>query len=350
MPRGETCENSTVSLTGLLKLFKEGEGTFVPAKYNQTYLGGTVVEGGVLRLYNPAAADNTAYGMRSTSALNPLGCALASSPSASEVMPIVVKTNAVYDIYGVNDSNLVPVELAGGTLRNTKSMTKWNSSAVDNVTVTAPGSILDIPEHTVFNGSNIDLGGYELTVKLYPDRYLRMTGGMTNGTFSVVQVGWLEFNGAFDASTVDFKVNGAVNMLTNIVVRDWAMIYDGTSKGGTGKVKINGVFTPSANNHINHFELQDGATLNLSGRNDSYNVTSAKTGQTLAFADTEDSTVFIDLTGRRVKSGSYVVTWSTPPADLSKLTFKPKGVLRGWLTVDEEHGIKFNTGFVILLR
>ena len=74
MPRGETCENSTVSLTGLLKLFKEGEGTFVPAKYNQTYLGGTVVEGGVLRLYNPAAADNTAYGMRSTSALNPLGC------------------------------------------------------------------------------------------------------------------------------------------------------------------------------------------------------------------------------------------------------------------------------------
>ena len=47
---GETVENSSVAFTGQMKLVKDGTGTFVAAKGGQTYVGGTVVSNGTVRL------------------------------------------------------------------------------------------------------------------------------------------------------------------------------------------------------------------------------------------------------------------------------------------------------------
>ena len=49
VPAGRTVVNSTVSLTGYLKVVKEGEGTFVGSKANQKYLGGTELAAGVAK-------------------------------------------------------------------------------------------------------------------------------------------------------------------------------------------------------------------------------------------------------------------------------------------------------------
>ena len=47
---GETVENSSVAFAGQMKLVKDGEGTFVAAKGGQTYVGGSVVSNGTVRL------------------------------------------------------------------------------------------------------------------------------------------------------------------------------------------------------------------------------------------------------------------------------------------------------------
>ena len=46
VPSGQTVNNSTVSLTGKFRLFKEGDGAYIAAKANQTYTGGTELRGG----------------------------------------------------------------------------------------------------------------------------------------------------------------------------------------------------------------------------------------------------------------------------------------------------------------
>ena len=46
VPAGKTVNNSTVSLTGKFRLFKEGDGAYIAAKANQTYTGGTELRGG----------------------------------------------------------------------------------------------------------------------------------------------------------------------------------------------------------------------------------------------------------------------------------------------------------------
>ena len=48
MPAGVTASNAAIALTGGLKLVKEGDGTFVAAKANQSYAGGTEVVSGTL--------------------------------------------------------------------------------------------------------------------------------------------------------------------------------------------------------------------------------------------------------------------------------------------------------------
>ena len=47
---GETVENSSVAFAGQMKLVKDGAGTFVASKGGQTYVGGSVVSNGTVRL------------------------------------------------------------------------------------------------------------------------------------------------------------------------------------------------------------------------------------------------------------------------------------------------------------
>ena len=62
---GETVENSSVAFAGQMKLVKDGAGTFVASKGGQTYVGGSVVSNGTVRLginsYPVGPKDSLAY-------------------------------------------------------------------------------------------------------------------------------------------------------------------------------------------------------------------------------------------------------------------------------------------------
>ena len=54
VPSGATFTNNRITLSGNLKLVKEGPGVFIPQVYNLGYTGGNVVAEGTLKLYNDA--------------------------------------------------------------------------------------------------------------------------------------------------------------------------------------------------------------------------------------------------------------------------------------------------------
>ena len=340
--QGTTVRNEAVALRGpSLRLVKEGAGTFVPAKYNQTYAGGNVVKAGLLQLNNPAMADDVTYAMAQPAGKQPIG--------ATGGEPVVVMSNAVYDINGVYNSYLVPVELEGGTLRNTKKMTHYTDwGACGNVSVTAEGSILDAAASTVFSkgrgASNIDLGGHELTVKIAGSSRLYLKGGITNGTFSVISGGWLQFGEPFDASTADIVSAAAFSCQTSFSVRNLTPLWTGNNKEGTGTVRILGAFTPNAANYLNNFVLQDGATLNLANREGVYDIATSVTGQTLGFADNAMIYVLPHW-----KSGQIVDWTDHAPDNLDTLTFKCALDEQGSIIADE-NGIFYKKGLTIIFR
>ncbi len=305
---GKTVVNTQFILSGNLRLVKDGAGTFVPARYNQTYTGGNVVKNGVLKLNS----SSEIVGMATEGYEKPLG--------ETQALPIVVMTNAVYDISGLYDSYLVPVELVGGTLRNSKSMSDLSKGAIDNVTVTAEGSLFDFQVDTVIHGSNIDLGGHVLEINGAPGLHRYMNGGMTNGTLNVTSSGWFMFNGAFFAPTVDLIANAAFYLSADVTVRNLTVLYDLNFAEGSHTVNILGVFTPSEHNYLNHFVLQNGATINLANWDGVYDIETSLTGQTLGFAD-DEPTVYVSLGNRKVPSKEKVVAWSVDKAPNVK--FKP---------------------------
>ena len=144
--------NRTVALEGSVKLVKEGEGTFVAVRENQTYVGGTDVDAGTLR----AGADGASA---------PLGAVNGSSSSSCST--VTVSTGGVFDIGGLGGWSNYPIVLNGGKL-------VCNSGAgitdtFRNISQTAASSI-EIQSAFVMgdgaDGGALDLGGCELAVNL----------------------------------------------------------------------------------------------------------------------------------------------------------------------------------------
>ncbi len=314
-----TFTNTGVGFTGNLRFVKEGEGAYVPSKINQPYTGGNEIVAGQIKINNPDAAGKSTYAMGQTKGKNPLG--------AYNAKPIVINTNAVYDINGIYDSANTPVELAGGTLKNTKAIVYHSDwGAMNNVTVTVGGSTFDVAADTEINGSNFDLGGHELNVKINGTLFMR--GGMRNGTLKILNGGWAKSCDSFDARTVTFDVNCALDVAGTLSVSNYVARYNANYNKGSAEMAVWGTFTPISTKFYG-CTLQNGSTLNLADKTGVWNVKAdfpegndQCTGlDTVTFA--ENATINIDLGERELEmtdGQAQIIAWTTQPD--STVTFK----------------------------
>ncbi|MCQ2392876.1 MAG: hypothetical protein MJ249_01190 [Kiritimatiellae bacterium] len=320
---GSTFSNNKVTLVGNLRLVKEGEGTFTPAKINLAYTGGNEIRGGMILINNPGASGSSTYAMGQANGKNPLG--------AYNSKPVIIWPGTTYDINGIYDSNRMPVELAGGTLKNSKDMVFHNDwGAMNNITVTAEGSTFEAAASTEINGSNFNLGGYELNVKIGSGKDFFLRGGAQNGTFKFLYGGFATTvsGSPFDAHTVTFDVNCALNIGAVLSVSNYVARYTGNYNRGAAELAVYGTFTPVSEKFYG-CTLQDGSTLNLTDKTGVWNVKAAFpagdancTGlDTVTFA--ENARINIDLGEREfefVDGLAQVIAWTERPD--STVTFK----------------------------
>ena len=335
---GKTVANTTVSLTGNLKLSKEGAGTLTMTKDSQTYTGGTQVVEGTLT----CGANGTA------------------TPLASG--DITVESGGIFEMNGKNGYSSQQVILNGGTLMNSENIN--DSDTLCKLKLTADSTWTCVGTHYFGRSSDaektptIDLNGHTLDVTIASGHHLRIfSTTITNGTFSVSGSGTFISGGSgIEARTVDFKVNCPLFINQALSVRNYESLwttnnYDFASN--TNRLSVYGTFTPTTT-YFYGCTLMDGATIDLSGLSDTLSITSdSQYGlTTLAFAD--DATVYVDVGSRSLTSSSCLLSWTedTQPSNLSGLSFKrPEGTERVYGIAKQDGGLYYTgAGLIILFR
>lgn len=330
VPEGSTLENSTVSLTGNLKLVKEGAGTFVATKNNQTYSGGTDVIGGELQDgdYDYLAV----FGNAGAITVGPEG-RFNLVKAGNYFYPVVGAGGVIYSSVG-----------HGGDARTMPSLTLTADSVIDATkTMSLAGDVMS----SGFNyPSALDLGGHTLDVSIGAGQIFRLKNNdATNGTVRVTSCGSGGIVSFIDtgvrAATVDFNLFGDVRAYCPVTVHDLTFRAGTVCNDGTYTIAVNGTFKTAVTTMPN-VQLQNGSTFDLRDW-----ATAFETGSALSFAD--GATVNLDLTGRRLTNGIYVVTWETTPANLESLTFKAVSHAALSLLVRDD-GIRVFAGLLISIR
>ena len=193
----------------------------------------------------------------------------------------------------------------------------------------------------------------ELTVDIAAGKSLFLfvndliNGSFKNGSASIVGGGLFQPSAQAgficDMRTVDFTIDVARNLVSDANVRNLTMTYGGSSKGGTGKVNVYGVFTPTSD-YINNFVLQDG--VNLADRSGAYDLKSSLTGQTLGFAEGVP-TVRVALGDRKVRGGEQVVAWEAGSKPNVKFILEAGAKCR--LSAKDD-GLYVKKGFTLVIR
>ncbi len=259
VPQGRTAKNGTVALSGLLRLVKDGPGTFVPAKTGQSNEGGVEIKAGVLK----CGADYS-------TALAKLGSA------------VIVRENGTFDFDGRYNYIDLDFILDGGTIANTGADMSGHAQLarlkLTKDSVLAPSSSLFFGLDAA-NAAYIDLGGNKLDVKIAPGKalYMRSTE-ITDGTLEFSQVGWFfpgGNSGVVATNGVEILFNSAIDSRWTAGLKTYegsfaagniALLYDNASKVnnyGTTPIAVYGAFKPKYAT-FRGCELQDGATLDLS--------------------------------------------------------------------------------------
>ncbi len=335
---GRCVENTAVSLTGSLRLVKDGEGAYVANKAEQSYRGGTVV-----------AAGEAAFGAQT--------CANAFGVVGSEIR---VLEGASLNFAGSRKASDYAFVFAGGRGLNTVEIGGGNNG-IANLTLEAD-TVFDFYEQYNFKAPTgkvqVDLKGHKLEIR-DTDRWYDVE--MTEGTLTHSPVAAFHLPGSrvvnapnltLDEPGMMLLESGSVLNVSNYVARS---VSSQTWNGNSGTLNVFGTFTPVVDEFWGCV-LQDGSTLDLSGKTGVWSTTSprphaASTKTTVTFADGAE--VMIDLKGRFVKNGEYVVTWETPPTNLEGLTFTLDAkTASGHAEIrSDDHGLYiYRANTVIILR
>ncbi len=301
-----------VSLTGGLKLVKEGPGQLTAIKQRQTYTGGTVVDAGILK-----------YGCTGNNSIDstyPFGYS-----SASEKGTISVSAGAILDPAGSHNWENHTITLNGGMISNTVAQTSglFNPKLV----LTADSTFASEKSYSLAVTSG-NLNGYTLrvwfahngeTLNFCPD-------GLSNGTVYVVDGSWFKSASKnATAPTVDLSVYCALKMDSySWTIRNYTARYNQNYAEGTAALNVLGTFTP-VENYFYGPTMQDGSAIDLSAKTGAWNVKSSLAWKnynngTTKFA--EGASVAILLGERTPAVGEKIVTWTaaTKPADSVSLT------------------------------
>ena len=308
---GYEAKIESVSLTGGLKLVKEGPGNLTAIKQRQTYAGGTVVDAGILKY--------GCTGNNSVDSTYPFGYS-----SASEKGSVSVNAGAILDPAGSYNWENHTITLNGGMISNTVAQTsgRFNPKLV----LTADSTFASAKDYSLAAISG-DLGGHTLSVWFAHngETLYFSPAGLTNGTVDVVDGSWFRAASASAiAPTVDLSVYCALKMDYSWTVRNYTARYNQNYGEGTAALNVLGTFTPEQN-HFYGPTMQDGSAIDLSAKTAAWNVKGSLTWNNLNNGTTKfaaGATVAILLGERTPAYGEKIVSWTaaTKPADSVTLT------------------------------
>ena len=313
VPAGATFTNNRVTLSGNLKLVKEGMGVFMPQVYGLSYTGGNVVAAGTLKLYNVNKDSNADYAFDKTKNPRPLG---------TYGVPVVVEGGATFDINGVYGTNLQHFRLNGGTFISSYNQGNSTWGGLGNVTL-SDDSFMNVGNSIVAT-SPYNLGGHTFTVSLASGKAFYLRSAVQDGTLCITGAGTLQTlnNNVAGSQTMDFDVAAALNVGATLNVRNYVARYEGSSNAGTAALNVYGTFTPETDNFYG-CTMQNGSTIDLTSKTEVWSTTGAFTSgaNTVTFA--ANSVIYVALDADREltfdeRGLAQVVSWEAAPPDTTK--------------------------------
>ena len=303
-----TVENATTAIGGNIKLKKDGTGTFTSSKA-LAYTGDTEVAAGTIQAALSTAAYNAAF--------TPFGTG-----------KITVNSNAVFNAQSTvaYRNNVI---LNGGTVMGGAG-NGGSRPVVMLERVTADSAINQARAAIDIGAAGVttDLNGYTVTVTIAAETYFRWYGSLAGVEGKLVVGGYGFFNDFTDItgqSMVDIDIGCAVNFGVPVHVRDFraANRDEHYGTGAMNGIYVSGTYTPVGNYYFGCV-LQDGATLDISGRELPFPLTSSlvyvQTGtdeqklarKTVRFDAGATVTVKVNpsiTSDPAVKEGIQVVSW-----------------------------------------
>jgi len=294
IPENTTVANSGVLIEGAISVVKKGAGTFVAGKAKQTYTEGTHVVAGTLQ------SGVTTYQEY------PFGTGA-----------ITVDSGATLDANGNSTLYLNNITLAGGTIANTSGALTTDDRQLGVVTLTADSSLVATTSYGFlnkdYNETTLNLNGYTLNVSIGAGAVFRLVNTTIDaGTINVTQN-----DGIFcfylwptRAKNTTFNLTGDVRAYTVCELGNLSLDANAFTLHhdyDTSYLKVYGTLTPLTD-AFSRIEVQDGATLDLSGRTTTLSVLSTQENIPLSFAN--GATVTVNLGSRVPAAYDCLVSWT----------------------------------------
>lgn len=305
VPEGYETYNNIFSLSGKLKLVKEGKGIYLAVKYNQKYSGGTEIKGGVAMPYLNNPTSLRYWSMGGNGITNPSG------------QVITVSEGGTLDINGNTSLGYTTFVFNGGTVYG--ASTQFNGVKY----LTADSQLYVTDTFNIQNSSYpLDLRGHKLSVHIVGGKNLNLECPITGpGTIETTYGGWLNMtNMNLTATGVDFVIHSALNINKTISIHDYRARYDYNANtwGASAALNVYGTFTPESD-YFTAATMMNGSTIDLSTKTGVWSTTSLFTnGNTLSFE--EGGTIYVNLGDREMDYGnSYlakIASWTTKPTNV----------------------------------
>lgn len=310
--------NNAVAFSGNIKVVKKGKGVYVASMSGQTYSGGTVIMDGLVQC----------------------GTSGSNKPFGQEGSAITVLPGGAIDMNGKLNYGAYPFTLAGGMITNSVDQAQtYNSTCIADVTLTADSSFVAGGRYALSQKTNavwsarLDLAGHKLTIMALKAFYFRGVEAVSAGTIELHGSRLIEFIGNdSDLQKVSMVVTdgGQLRVDNGRVIKLGNYVSDAEAKDDLadygGKLELYGTFKPNTD-YFHGLELQDGATIDVSGRTTPMPLQSrigtncVDNAKNVTFAT--NATVYVDCGDRNILSREPILSWTpeTCPVNLDTLTF-----------------------------
>lgn len=286
-----------LNMKGNVRFVKEGAAELlVNYTVNPTYTGGTEIREG-----------------RIASTLN----ATSKSQFGASGSEIVVRSGAeLYPYSNENWLTLYPIVLDGGSI-----YTWWSSTYG---VIIGSMRLLDDSTLNVYSGGKLSiwqnhtvtLNGHTLALTGAGEKNLGNGVKFTEGVVDF-QSGTVSLNGAVHATNTTWRVGGALNLGSYALnVSNYVARYTGTANAGTGAMNVYGTFKDESGKFYG-CTMQNGSTIDLSGREDAQPATSAFTTGNNKMSFASGAAVTLYLGSREVADGDKLIDWDE---DIGTLT------------------------------
>ena len=356
---GATVTNSAMSLTGDLKLVKDGAGTFIGAKSGQTYTGGTVVNAGLVK----SGVGVTPWG--AAKALVTVADTGAAFDWNAMVSPSATPYNFNIKGTGINGGGAIVFTPASAANANYNAFCLADLELSGDALMKDPCGNVNVYCGFIKGGPHaLTLNGYTLTIDAGAKFNFCRLQATDSGTivFMTTQSGLAGnrlasfWDSPIDLSGVTFDM-GANCVLNDDANNSADYIVLGTlidrrtgaeaSYGNKGMTILDR-FQPMTTNLLQKAVLGNAThlspILDLSALDGPFVLPDATYTLTVA----EGATVQVKLGGRAVKSSVPLITWATKPANFDSIKFAACD--RGGSIRVKDDGVYFTSGLMLIVR